>query len=62
MDLKKITSGYPYATVVIPAYNEEKTIQKTLQSLSLQKTQFPFNVIVVDNGSEDSTKTIAEEQ
>lgn len=60
MNLKKITSKNPYGSVVIPAYNEEKNIWKTLESLMVQETYFPFNVIVVDNGSQDNTKKIAE--
>ncbi len=42
-------------SVVIPAYNEEKDIAKTLESLVSQKTTIPFEVIVVDNNSTDKT-------
>ncbi len=46
-------------SVVIPAFNEEKTISKCLDSLVSQKTKIPFEVIVVDNNSSDRTKEVA---
>src|SRR3989344_2814273 len=48
-------------SVVIPAYNEEKYIAKTLKSLINQ--DFPrelFEIIVVNNGSTDKTHQVAE--
>jgi cellulose synthase/poly-beta-1,6-N-acetylglucosamine synthase-like glycosyltransferase len=45
-------------SVVIPAYNEEKWIGKTLDSLVAQKTTEKFEVIVVDNVSTDKTAEI----
>jgi peptidoglycan-N-acetylglucosamine deacetylase len=45
-------------SIVIPAYNEQKTIGQTLDSLAVQKTQHPFEVIVVDNNSTDKTVKI----
>ena len=42
-------------TVIIPAFNEEKTIEKCLDSLVNQKTKRKFSVIVVDNNSTDKT-------
>ena len=50
----------PYISVVIPAYNEEKSIVKTLQSLKYQDYQGKFEVIVVDNNSTDKTKEVAQ--
>lgn len=46
-------------SVVIPAYNEEKSISSTLESLSAQVTKFPFEVILVDNNSTDKTIEVA---
>lgn len=40
--------------VVIPAYNAEQTIARTLESVKRQ-TRTPDEVIVVDDGSEDAT-------
>lgn len=42
-------------SVVIPAYNEEKTIGACLDALVRQKTEKNFEVIVVDNNSTDNT-------
>jgi len=46
------------ASVIIPAYNEEKTIGKTLESLKKQSFR-DFEIIVVDDGSKDGTAEIA---
>ncbi|MGN1375676.1 MAG: glycosyltransferase family 2 protein, partial [Prevotella sp.] len=43
------------ASVVIPVRNREKTIGDAVESALSQKTDFPFNVIVVDNHSTDGT-------
>ena len=43
------------ATVVIPVRNREKTIEDAVRSVLMQKTNFPFNLIVVDNHSTDKT-------
>ncbi|MFW5734137.1 MAG: glycosyltransferase family 2 protein [Oceanidesulfovibrio sp.] len=43
-------------SVVIPAYNSEKFIHRALDSVLMQETNFPFEVIVVNNGSEDGTQ------
>ncbi len=48
------------ASIVIPAYNEEKYLEKTLKSLKNQKTKKDYEIIVVDNESTDRTKEIAE--
>lgn len=47
--------------VVIPAYNEEKTLPALLESLNKQKTRHSFEVIVSNNNSTDKTATIIEE-
>ena len=43
-------------TVVVPAYQEEKNISKTL--LSIGATSESIEIVVVDNGSTDKTKEI----
>lgn len=50
---------FPEVSVVIPAYNEEKFIGKTLESLKNQDYQGHYEVIVVDNTSTDKTAQIA---
>lgn len=48
-----------YFSIVIPAYNEERTLSKTLDSLKKQRFKNNFEVIVVDNNSTDETAQIA---
>ena len=46
------------ASVVIPVFNRAKTIADAIRSALMQKTDFPYNVIVVDNHSTDGTGEI----
>ncbi|MCL5771476.1 MAG: glycosyltransferase family 2 protein [Actinobacteria bacterium] len=50
----------PLVTIVIPAFNEEKFVDKTLQSILIQDYK-NFELIVVDNNSTDNTSKIAED-
>jgi len=43
------------ASVIIPVKNRVRTIKDAIDSVLSQKTQFPFNLIVVDNHSTDGT-------
>lgn len=43
------------ASVIIPVKNRASTITDAVNSALEQETDFPFNVIVVDNGSTDGT-------
>ncbi len=49
--------------ITIPAYNEEKTIGKVISNVKevMQKNKFSYKIIVIDDGSKDKTKEIAEE-
>lgn len=49
------------ASIIIPVRNRAKTIMDAVQSAVSQKTNFPFNVIVVDNHSTDGTTSIITE-
>ena len=44
--------------MVIPVFNREKTVRDAVLSALSQRTDFPFNVIVVDNHSTDKTTEI----
>lgn len=55
----KINSKAPLISIVIPAYNEEENILKTLYSLSLTKSKHGIEVIVVNNNSVDETEKLA---
>lgn len=45
----------PKISVIIPAYNAEKNLPAVLDSVLSQKTDFPFEVLVTDDGSTDET-------
>lgn len=49
-----------YASVIIPCYNGVSTIGKTLRSLE-QQSYRNFEVIIIDDGSEDSIEEFIEE-
>ena len=44
-------------SVIIPTYNREMFVTEALESVALQ-TEAPYEVIVVDDGSTDRTKTL----
>ncbi|MCM1138735.1 MAG: DUF4922 domain-containing protein [Muribaculum sp.] len=53
------TESFPVeASVIIPVKNRCRTIADAVESALSQKTDFEFNVIVVDNGSTDGTSEI----
>jgi dolichyl-phosphate beta-glucosyltransferase len=47
-------------TVVVPAYNEEARIGKTLQAINafLSEKSFDYEIVVVDDGSKDATQKV----
>lgn len=56
----KGSDEYPFISVIIPAYNEERMVSQCLASL--RRVSYPkqkFEIIVVDNGSRDKTREIA---
>lgn len=56
---KKIIE-YPFISVIIPAYNEEKHIATTIRSVfSLDYPKNRFELIVIDDGSSDNTYALA---
>ncbi len=46
-------------SVVVPAYNEEKTLSRCLKSLQKQQYAGRYEIIVVDNASTDATAKVA---
>ncbi len=46
------------ASVIIPVYNRVRTIRDAVESALSQQTSFPYNVIVVDNHSNDGTTAL----
>ena len=55
---KSCFTGSVLVSVIVFAYNHEKYIFKTLDGIVKQKTSFSFEVIVHDDCSTDSTKSI----
>jgi len=52
---------YPGVTIVVPCYNEEKTIKGTIDSLlGLDYPKDKLKIIVVDDGSKDATWEVAQ--
>lgn len=54
------SSYTPTVTVVVPAFREEKVIEKTIASLLAQDYAGELDVVVVDDGSPDGTYETAE--
>lgn len=51
---------YPSVSIIVPCWNEEKTIARTLKSLlELEYPKSKLSIIVVDDGSQDMTFQIA---
>lgn len=46
------------ASIVIPVFNGEKTIPKTLEALQKQTGKMDFEIIVIDDGSTDRTADV----
>ena len=54
-----MTKEFPLVSVIVPAYNAETFIQRTLDSI-LAQTYTNIEVLVVDDGSQDRTAAIVE--
>lgn len=54
-------TNIPSLSVIIPAYNAEKTINNTLMSIINEiNDNFPIEILVFNDGSTDNTKSIVE--
>lgn len=47
-------------SIIVPAYNEERSIAGVMERLQSLATNVPYEVIVIDDGSSDATRSIAE--
>jgi glycosyltransferase involved in cell wall biosynthesis len=61
-DLQTRIAGFkeeqPDISVVIPAWNEENNIFRTLSSLSANKTNYKVEIVVINNNSKDRTQQV----
>jgi len=58
-EIEQTPTSFPVeASVIIPVRNRRETIGEGVKSALSQETDFPFNVIVVDNHSTDGTTAI----
>ena len=53
----------PFLSIIIPAHNEENRLPHTLEEIFrfLDSQSFPYEVVIVENGSIDRTHEIAQE-
>jgi dolichyl-phosphate beta-glucosyltransferase len=53
-----------YLSVVIPAYNEEKRLPKTLEEIDkyLSKQSYAYEILVVNDGSKDKTAEVVKQK
>jgi len=50
--------SYPLVSIIVPAYNEEKCLERTIEAIL--EADYPYkDIIVVDDGSTDETYNIA---
>jgi glycosyltransferase involved in cell wall biosynthesis len=49
------------ASVIIPVRNRVRTVRDAIKSVLAQKTDFKFNLIIIDNGSTDGTTEAIDE-
>lgn len=57
-DLDALPKGEPLVSIVVPAWNEEVNILKTVATLARSKTNFPVEILVVNNNSTDHTQAV----
>jgi poly-beta-1,6-N-acetyl-D-glucosamine synthase len=60
-DLKdKKLKKFPFVSIIVPAYNEQKTLKKTIDSLlNLKYPKDKYEILIIDDGSTDKTWEIA---
>ena len=56
----KPTNGFqPFVSIIVPVFNEERIIERSINSL-LELNYANYEIIIVNDGSTDNTKQIAE--
>jgi glycosyltransferase involved in cell wall biosynthesis len=54
-----MNKAIPILSIICPTYNQEKFIGQALDGFVMQKTEYPFEIIVHDDASTDKTAAIA---
>jgi len=56
--------GRPYVSVIIPAYNEEQRLGRSVPAIAdyFRQQGIDFEILVVDDGSTDGTRRVAEHE
>ncbi|MBU0748045.1 MAG: glycosyltransferase family 2 protein [Gammaproteobacteria bacterium] len=52
---RRSDARYPGISILVAAYNEEASIVSTIESIARQMYEGPFQVVVINDGSSDST-------
>lgn len=47
----------PYISIIVPAYNAEKSLKKSIESIVEQEYK-SYEIIIVNDGSKDGTKEV----
>lgn len=50
----------PYISIIVPAYNAEKSLKKSIESIVEQEYK-SYEIIIVNDGSKDGTKEVCQE-
>lgn len=56
-----ISQEQPLFSIIVPVYNKESSITRCFESLANQNGNVPHEIIFVDDGSTDSSKSLCEE-
>ncbi|UBM60723.1 glycosyltransferase family 2 protein [Marinilongibacter aquaticus] len=59
--LAKFNSESPEVSVVMPAWNEQHTIFKSLSSLAASSSKRAIEIVVINNNSKDGTQAVLDE-
>lgn len=59
--IANFSDNAPDVSVVIPAWNEENNIYRTLSSLSASNTNYKVEIVVINNNSSDGTQRVLDE-